>query len=66
MFSVNQIVELSDATIMILGISYKPNIKDIQLTPAEPIIKKLKDHWELKVKIFDPFYKNEKIFDITM
>jgi nucleotide sugar dehydrogenase len=57
--------ELSDATIMILGISYKPNIKDIQLTPAEPIIKKLKD-LGVKVKIFDPFYKNEKIFDITI
>lgn len=57
--------DLSTATIMILGISYKPNVKDIQLTPAEPIIKKLRS-LGVKVKIFDPFYKNEKVFDITV
>ncbi len=57
--------ELTNATIMILGISYKPNVKDIQLTPAEPIIEKLKD-LGVKIKIFDPYYKNEKIFDIVI
>jgi nucleotide sugar dehydrogenase len=57
--------DLSTATIMILGISYKPNVKDIQLTPAEPIIKKLRS-LGVKVKIFDPFYKNKKVFDITV
>ena len=50
---------------MILGISYKPNVKDIQLTPAEQIIKKLQS-FGVKIKIFDPFYKNEKVFDITV
>jgi len=56
-------VDLNNSTIMILGISYKPNVKDIQLTPAEPIIRKLKT-LGVKIKIFDPFYKNEKLFDI--
>ena len=50
---------------MILGISYKPNVKDIQLTPAEQIIKKLQS-FGVKIKIFDPFYKNEKVFDIIV
>jgi UDP-N-acetyl-D-mannosaminuronate dehydrogenase len=57
--------EISNGTIMILGISYKPNVKDIQLTPAEQIIKKLQS-FGVKIKIFDPFYKNEKVFDITV
>jgi len=57
--------ELNKATIMVLGISYKPNVKDIQLTPAKPIIEKL-NALGVKVKIFDPFYKNEKIFNITV
>ena len=32
---------LENSHILILGVSYKPNVKDIQLTPAEEIIKKL-------------------------
>ncbi|RNJ80303.1 MAG: nucleotide sugar dehydrogenase [Nitrosopumilus sp. B06] len=55
---------LGTSTIMILGITYKPNVKDVQLTPAEPIIDKLKDMCA-DVKIFDPFFKGEKIFGVT-
>ena len=57
--------ELKNSTIMVLGISYKPNVKDIQLTPAKPIIEKLQE-LGVNVKIFDPFYKNEKIFGIVV
>ena len=46
-----------------LGISYKPNVKDIQLSPAEVIIKKLQS-LKLNVKIYDPYYKSTTIFDI--
>jgi len=51
------------ATILILGISYKPNVKDIQLTPAEIIIKKLQE-LGVNVRIYDPYFKNVDIFGI--
>ena len=51
------------ATILILGISYKPNVKDIQLTPAEIIIKKLQE-LGVNVRIYDPYFKNVNIFGI--
>ena len=54
---------LSNSTVLILGISYKPNVKDIQLSPAEVIIKKLQS-LKLNVKIYDPYYKSTTIFDI--
>ena len=54
---------LSNSTVLILGISYKPNVKDIQLSPAEVIIKKLQS-LKLNVKIYDPYYKSTTIFDV--
>ena len=50
---------------MILGISYKPDVKDIQLTPAESIISSLNE-LGCTVKIYDPFYKNETVFGIKI
>ena len=49
--------------ILVLGISYKPDVKDIQITPAEKVIEHLK---ELKsnVLIYDPFFKSTNIFGI--
>jgi len=32
---------LENSEILILGVSYKPNVKDIQLSPAKIIIKKI-------------------------
>ena len=52
-----------DSEILILGVSYKPDVKDIQLTPAEPIIEKLK-MLKCKVKIYDPYFKSTDIFGI--
>jgi len=52
-----------NSTILILGISYKPNIKDIQLSPAEPIIEKL-SQIGFNVKIFDPYFISEKVYGI--
>ena len=51
--------------ILILGISYKPNVKDIQLTPAEEIIKKLQDRGVI-VHIYDPYFISTKVFGITV
>src|SRR3989338_5176926 len=52
-----------DSEILILGVSYKPDVKDIQLTPAEPIIEKLK-MLKCKVKIYDPYFKSTDVFGI--
>ncbi len=35
---------LENSNILFLGISYKPDVKDIQISPAEIIIEKLKKH----------------------
>ena len=59
--SVNSNIE--NKTILILGVSYKPNVKDIQIAPAETIVKKLKI-MNVNVKIFDPFFKSTTVFGI--
>lgn len=52
--------QLENKIICILGISYKPNVKDIQISPAETIIKELDK--KNTVKIFDPYFSNAKVF----
>ena len=52
---------IKGSTIAILGISYKPNVKDIQLTPAEKIIKRL-DKLQAKIRIYDPYFKSVEVF----
>lgn len=54
---------LSDSSILILGASYKPDVKDIQLSPVEKIVQIIKDNGG-KISIYDPFYKNSEIFGI--
>jgi len=56
---------LQGSDILILGISYKPDVKDIQLTPAEHIIKKLKD-LGTNVHIYDPYFQSTEKFDIEI
>ena len=50
--------------VLILGISYKPDVKDIQLSPAEIIINKLKI-LGARIKIYDPYYKGNQVFGIN-
>ena len=54
---------IQDSEILILGVSYKPNVKDIQLTPAEDIIKKLQS-LGAKIRIYDPYFISKQVFDI--
>jgi nucleotide sugar dehydrogenase len=54
---------IENSEILILGISYKPDIKDVQLSPAEHIINKLKDR-KAKVKIYDPYFKSVQVFGV--
>ena len=55
--------KIHNSRVLILGVSYKPNVKDIQITPAEPIIQKLKD-MGVTLKIYDPFFRSTSVFDI--
>ena len=54
---------LENSNILVLGISYKPDVKDIQITPAEIIIKKLKN-LKTNVLIYDPYFKSTNVFDL--
>ena len=56
---------IKDCTILILGVSYKPDVKDIQLSPAEIIINKLKA-LGAKIRIYDPYYKDNQVFGINV
>lgn len=55
--------QLDSSKILILGISYKPNVKDIQLSPAEVIISELQK-LGAEIKIFDPYFKSILIYGI--
>ena len=52
---------INRSTIGLLGASYKPNVKDIQLSPIEQIIKKL-EALNAKIKIYDPYFKSQNVF----
>lgn len=54
---------LKSSVIAVLGISYKPNVKDIQISPAEEVVKRIKQ-LGANVKIFDPYFINTSVFDI--
>jgi len=56
---------LENSEILILGVSYKPNVKDIQLSPAENIIKKFQD-LGAKVHVYDPFFSSTKVFGLKV
>ena len=56
-------LDINGSTILVLGISYKPNVKDIQLSPAELIIKKLSE-LGANIRIFDPHFTSETAYGI--
>ena len=56
---------IKDCSIGILGISYKPNVADIQLSPAKDIIEIL-EKLGAKIKIYDPYYKSQNCFSYVV
>ncbi len=52
---------VDQCTFAILGVSYKPNVGDIQRSPVETILNEL-TKLEAKIKIFDPFFSNTTVF----
>ncbi|WP_371504432.1 nucleotide sugar dehydrogenase [Nitrosopumilus adriaticus] len=56
---------ISNSRVLVLGITYKPDVKDIQLSPVEDIVKKLLE-LNANVKIYDPYFKSETVFNIKV
>ena len=52
---------VKNSTVTILGVSYKPNVRDIQLAPSGEIIKLLEQE-KVNIKIFDPHFISTEIF----
>ena len=52
---------LNKTKVLILGVSYKPNVKDIQISPAEKIIKLLEIQGA-EILIYDPYYVNSQVY----
>ena len=52
---------VKNSTVTILGVSYKPNVHDIQLAPSREIIKLLEQE-KANIKIFDPYFISTDIF----
>ena len=52
---------LDNSTVALLGVSYKPNVHDVQIAPSEEIIKLL-TRKNVKVKIFDPYFVSTTVF----
>lgn len=54
---------IKDSKVAILGVAYKPNIRDVQMTPVERVISRLRE-MGAKVEIYDPMFKGEVVFGI--
>jgi len=54
---------ISESSVLVLGVSYKPDVKDIQISPVEQIVQILKEKGA-NITIYDPYYKNSEIFGI--
>ena len=59
----NKYIKNSD--ILILGVSYKSNVKDIQLSPAEHIIRKFQN-LGVNIHIYDPYFLSTDVFGIKV
>jgi len=56
---------IQNSEILILGVSYKPNVKDIQLSPAEYIIEEFQN-LGANVHIYDPNFSSTEVFGIKV
>jgi len=54
-------IKIENSIVTVLGISYKPNVNDVQIAPSKQIISLLKKETS-EVRIFDPFFKSTDVF----
>lgn len=55
--------KIQNSNILLLGASYKPDVKDVQLSPAQDIINLLKEK-NVNIRIYDPYFKSVDLFGI--
>lgn len=53
------------ATIAVLGITYKPGVRDVQLTPVERIITRLAE-MGAKIQVYDPMFAGEEVMGLRV
>lgn len=59
-------VKLDSSTVVaILGLSYKPNVRDVQLAPSKPIMEMLKSKG-IRIRAYDPHYTGEAILGVRV
>jgi len=56
---------VNGSRIALLGVSYKPDISDIQLSPAEPIIRSLR-RLGAELRGYDPCFPNQTVLDLRL
>ena len=62
MEALNEVAKtVKGSKVAVLGVAYKPNIKDIQLSPIDPICKKLTEMGAV-LRIYDPMFAGESVF----
>ena len=54
-----------NSKVAILGVTYKPGVRDIQNTPVEPVIMGLRK-LGANVACYDPFFKNQELFKVKL
>lgn len=53
---------VKDSIVAVLGISYKPNVRDVQLSPLEAVIKQLEQKGA-RIRIYDPMFIDSVVFE---
>ena len=54
-------------TVALLGVSYKPNVRDVQLAPSEEIVRLLRSGvGRERVRLYDPYYAGDMVFGVRV
>lgn len=54
-------------TVALLGVSYKPNVRDVQLAPSEEIVRLLRSGvGRERVRLYDPYYVGDMVFGVRV
>jgi nucleotide sugar dehydrogenase len=54
---------IKGSKIAVLGVAYKPGVKDVQLTPVERIVSRLRE-MGARLSLYDPMFKKAEVFGI--
>jgi nucleotide sugar dehydrogenase len=52
---------INGSVVAVLGVAYKPNVRDIQLTPVEHVVSRLQEMGS-EIRLYDPMFKGENVF----